>query len=72
MLVHKDADRGQIEFLLSCAGGHDADAKGSAPQSAKLHIKSLDFMPAVFYEMIKTRRNHGCNRAPRIGGRKGR
>jgi hypothetical protein len=30
----QDADRGQIEFLLNCAGCHGTDAKGSGPQSA--------------------------------------
>ena len=39
----QDADRGQIEFLINCAGCHGTDAKGSGPQSAKLHIKPVDF-----------------------------
>ena len=38
----QDADRGQIEFLLNCAGCHGTDAKGSGRQNAKLHIKPVD------------------------------
>jgi len=48
----QDADRGQIEFLLNCAGCHGTDAKGSGPQSAKLHIKPPDLT-------VLARRNHG-------------
>jgi hypothetical protein len=48
----QDADRGQIEFLLNCAGCHGTDAKGSGPQSAKLHMKSVDLT-------VLAKRNHG-------------
>jgi hypothetical protein len=48
----QDADRGQIEFLLNCAGCHGTDAKGSGPQSAKLHIKPVDLT-------VLAKRNHG-------------
>jgi cytochrome c553 len=62
----QDADRGQIEFLLNCAGCHGTDAKGSGPQSAKLHIKPADltalakrnhgrFDPGAVYQMIDGR-----------------
>jgi hypothetical protein len=48
----QDADRGQIEFLLNCAGCHGTDAKGSGPQSAKLHLKPVDLT-------VLAKRNHG-------------
>jgi mono/diheme cytochrome c family protein len=48
----QDADRAQIEFLLNCAGCHGTDAKGSGPQSAKLHIKPVDLT-------LLAKRNHG-------------
>jgi hypothetical protein len=48
----QDADRGQIEFLLTCAGCHGTDAKGSGPQSAKLHIRPADLT-------VLAKRNHG-------------
>ena len=48
----QDADRGQIEFLLNCASCHGTDAKGSGPQSAKLHIKPADLT-------VLAKRNHG-------------
>jgi hypothetical protein len=48
----QDADQGQIEFLLNCAGCHGTDAKGSGPQSAKLHIKPADLT-------VLAKRNHG-------------
>jgi cytochrome c553 len=48
----QDADRGQIEFLLNCAGCHGADAKGAGPGSAKLHIKPADLT-------VLAKRNHG-------------
>jgi hypothetical protein len=62
----QDADRGQIEFLLNCAGCHGTDAKGSGPDSAKLHIKPADltllakrnhgrFDPGAVYQMIDGR-----------------
>jgi len=62
----QDADRGQIEFLLNCAGCHGTDAKGSGPQNAKLHIKPVDltmlakrnhgrFDPGAVYQMIDGR-----------------
>ena len=48
----QDADRGQIEFFLNCASCHGTDAKGSGPQSAKLHIKPADLT-------VLAKRNHG-------------
>jgi mono/diheme cytochrome c family protein len=48
----QDADRGQIEFLLNCASCHGTDAKGSGPQSAKLHLKPVDLT-------VLAKRNHG-------------
>ena len=48
----QDADQGQIEFLLNCAGCHGTDAKGLGPQSAKLHIKPADLT-------VLAKRNHG-------------
>lgn len=62
----QDADQGQIEFLLNCARCHGTDAKGSGPDSAKLHIKPVDltvlakrnhgrFDPGVVYQMIDGR-----------------
>jgi len=65
----QDADRGQIEFLLNCARCHGTDAKGSGPDSAKLHIKPVDltvlakrnhgrFDPGAIYQMIDGRDSH--------------
>jgi mono/diheme cytochrome c family protein len=62
----QDADRGQIEFLLNCASCHGIDAKGSGPQSVKLHISPPDltalaklnhgrFDPGAVYQMIDGR-----------------
>jgi mono/diheme cytochrome c family protein len=62
----QDADRGQIEFLLNCAGCHGTDAKGSGPESANLHLKPVDltllakrnhgrFDPGAVYQMIDGR-----------------
>jgi mono/diheme cytochrome c family protein len=62
----QDADRGQIEFLLNCAGCHGTDAKGSGPESAKLHTTPADltllakrnhgrFDPGAVYQMIDGR-----------------
>ena len=48
----QDADQGQIEFLLNCARCHGTDAKGSGPESAKLHIKPVDLT-------VLAKRNHG-------------
>jgi hypothetical protein len=48
----QDADRGQIEFLLNCSRCHGTDAKGSGPDSAKLHIKPVDLT-------VLAKRNHG-------------
>ena len=48
----QDADRGQIEFLLNCAGCHGTDAKGLGSQSAKLHVKPADLT-------VLAKRNHG-------------
>src|SRR5215472_17264090 len=62
----QDADRGQIEFLLNCARCHGTDAKGSGPDSVKLHLKPVDltvlakqnhgrFDPGAVYQMIDGR-----------------
>jgi hypothetical protein len=62
----QDADRGQIEFLLNCASCHGTDAKGSGPDTAKLHLKPVDltllarqnhgrFDPGAVYQMIDGR-----------------
>ena len=62
----QDADRGQIEFLLNCSRCHGSDAKGSGPDSAKLHITPVDltllakrnhgrFDPGAVYQMIDGR-----------------
>jgi hypothetical protein len=62
----QDADQGQIQFLLNCARCHGTDAKGSGPDSAKLHIKPVDltllakrnhgrFDPGAVYQMIDGR-----------------
>jgi hypothetical protein len=48
----QDSDRGQIEFLLNCARCHGTDAKGSGPDSAKLHLKPVDLT-------VLAKRNHG-------------
>jgi hypothetical protein len=48
----QDADRGEIEFLLNCASCHGTDAKGSGPETAKLHIKPVDLT-------VLAKRNHG-------------
>ena len=48
----QDADRGQIEFLLNCSRCHGTDAKGSGPDSARLHIKPVDLT-------VLAKRNHG-------------
>jgi hypothetical protein len=65
----QDADQGQIEFLLNCAGCHGTDAKGSGPQSAKLDTKSANLT-------MLAKRNHGLFDAgavyQMIDGRNGR
>ena len=65
----QDADRGQIEFLLNCAGCHGTDAKGSGPLSAKLNAKPADLTALA-------KRNHGLFDAgavyQMIDGRNGR
>jgi hypothetical protein len=48
----QDADQGQIQFLLNCARCHGTDAKGSGPDSAKLHLKPADLT-------VLAKRNHG-------------
>jgi hypothetical protein len=51
--VHaQDADKGEVEFLLNCAGCHGADGKGSGPQSAKLNIRPTDLT-------LLAKHNHG-------------
>ena len=79
----QDADRGQIEFLLNCAGCHGTDGKGSGPDSAKLHIKPADltvlakrnherFDPGAVYQMIdgrNARLNHHSAEMPVWGCR---
>ena len=79
----QDADRGQIEFLLNCAGCHGTDAKGSGPESAKLHLKPVDltvlakrnhgrFDPGAVYRMIDGRNarlsHHSAKLKCRFGG----
>jgi mono/diheme cytochrome c family protein len=65
----QDADQGQIEFLLNCAGCHSTDAKGSGPLSAKLDTKPADLT-------VLAKRNHGLLDAgavyQMIDGRNGR
>ena len=48
----QDADKGEVEFLLNCAGCHGADGKGSGPQSAKLDAKATDLT-------LLAKHNHG-------------
>jgi hypothetical protein len=48
----QDADKGEVEFLLNCAGCHGADGKGSGPQSAKLGVKATDLT-------LLAKHNHG-------------
>ena len=48
----QDADKGEVEFLLNCAGCHGADGKGSGPQSAKLDAKPTDLT-------LLAKHNHG-------------
>ena len=72
----QDADQGQIEFLLNCARCHGTDAKGSGPDSAKLHVRPVDltllakqnhgrFDPGAVYQMIDGRNarlsHHGAD-----------
>jgi mono/diheme cytochrome c family protein len=65
----QNADQGQIEFLLNCAGCPGTDAKGSGPQSAKLDKKPADLT-------VLAKRNHGLFDAgavyQMIDGRNGR
>ena len=65
----QDADQGQVQFLLNCAGCHGTDAKGSGPQSAKLDTKPADLT-------VLAKRNHGLFDAGKvyqmIDGRDGR
>jgi mono/diheme cytochrome c family protein len=48
----QDADKGEVEFLLNCAGCHGADGRGSGPQSAKLETKPTDLT-------LLAKHNHG-------------
>ena len=48
----QDADNGEVEFLLNCAGCHGADGRGSGPQSAKLDTKPTDLT-------LLAKHNHG-------------
>lgn len=48
----QDADKGEVEFLLNCAGCHGADGRGSGPQSAKLGTKPTDLT-------LLAKHNHG-------------
>jgi len=61
-----DAEQGQVQFLLNCARCHGTDAKGSGPDTAKLHTKPVDltllakrnhgrFDPGAVYQMIDGR-----------------
>jgi len=65
----QNADQGQIQFLLNCAGCHGTDAKGSGPMSAKLDTKPADLT-------VLAKRNHGLFDAgavyQMIDGRNGR
>jgi hypothetical protein len=65
----QDADKGEVEFLLNCAGCHGADGKGSGPQSAKLDAKATDLT-------LLAKHNHGTFDAgaiyQKIDGRKDR
>jgi mono/diheme cytochrome c family protein len=65
----QDADKGEVEFLLNCAGCHGADGKGSEPQSAKLDAKPTDLT-------LLAKHNHGTFDAgaiyQKIDGRKDR
>ena len=73
----QDADRGQIEFLLNCARCHGTNAKGSGPDSAKLHIKPVDltvlakrnhgrFDPGAVYQMIDVRNARLSHHSPEM------
>ena len=48
----QDADKGEVEFLLNCAGCHGTDGKGSGPLSAKLDSKPTDLT-------LLAKHNHG-------------
>jgi len=48
----QDADKGEVEFLLNCAGCHGTDGKGSGPLSAKLDRKPTDLT-------LLAKHNHG-------------
>lgn len=65
----QDADKGEVEFLLNCAGCHGADGKGSGPQSTKLDAKPTDLT-------LLAKHNHGTFDAgaiyQKIDGRKDR
>jgi hypothetical protein len=65
----QDADKGEVEFLLNCAGCHGADGKGSGPQSAKLAARPIDLT-------LLAKHNHGAFDAgaiyQQIDGRKDR
>jgi mono/diheme cytochrome c family protein len=65
----QDADKGEVEFLLNCAGCHGADGKGAGPQSAKLGVKPTDLT-------LLAKHNHGAFDAgaiyQKIDGRKDR
>ena len=48
----QDADKGEVEFLLNCAGCHGTDGKASGPLSTKLDTKPTDLT-------LLAKRNHG-------------
>lgn len=65
----QDADKGEVEFLLNCAGCHGTDGKGSGPLSAKLDSKPTDltllakhnhgtFDAGAIYQKIDGRNDH--------------
>ena len=68
----QDADKGEVEFLLNCAGCHGADGKGSGPQSGKLDAKAADltllakhndgtFHAGAIYQKIDGRNDRGSH-----------
>jgi hypothetical protein len=68
----QDADKGEVEFLLNCAGCHGPDGKGSGPQSVKLDVKPTDltllakhnhgtFDAGAIYQKIDGRKDHSSH-----------
>ena len=48
----QDADKGEVEFLLNCAGCHGADGKDTGPLGAKLDNEPTDLT-------LLAKHNHG-------------